>query len=240
MVVGKHHRTVDRVVSALEMIARSPDGLTLTSVAEALGAPKSSTQQLLSGLVATGYLDGDGKRYVLGPGPQLLCLMAGLPIFPRVPHENLVALNAALNRSVYVGVRFGDSCISVDQVGLTNYWDFTSWDRSRRPLLTSAAGKILLAEMSDADLHGLLSQARREEPKNVATFLEELPEIKSTQLAYNIGRTDPEVIAVATPVYDSSGVFVAAVCATDRMENRDGLTDLGARLKEAVEAWVMP
>lgn len=79
MVAGKHHRTVDRVVFALEIIARSSGGLTLKAVADALQAPMSSTQQLLSGLVATGYLDSDGKRYVLGPGPRILTLIAGVP-----------------------------------------------------------------------------------------------------------------------------------------------------------------
>ncbi|MGW4124825.1 IclR family transcriptional regulator [Nocardia sp. NPDC004711] len=240
MASGKHHRTVDRVVLALEMIARSPDGLTLKAVAEAQGAPKSSVQQLLSGLVATGYLDSDGTRYTLGPGPQLLSLMAGAPLPAlRVPHEKLVALGGALNRSVYVGVRFGDSCISLDQVGLTHMWDFASWDRSRRPLLITAAGKVILAGLPDADLHSFLSSARKSEPHHVETFLAELPEIRATALAYNYGATYREVIAVATPLYDRQGAFVAAVCATDSKENLDGLTALGHRLKDGVAGWVL-
>lgn len=70
-------------------------------------------------------------------------------------------------------------------------------------------------------------------------FLGELPEIRSKGLAFNVGKTGPEVIAVATPLYDDHDVFVAAVCATDRKENLHELAGLGKRLKDSVAKWIL-
>ena len=71
------HRMVDRVAAILELVARSGDGLTLTDISQQLGYPLSTTQGLVNGLTATGYLDERMKRYTLGMAPYLLNAMAG-------------------------------------------------------------------------------------------------------------------------------------------------------------------
>lgn len=128
-------------------------------------------------------------------------------------------LGRTLGGSVYVGVRFGDAWISLDQVGLTHISDVASWDDSRRPLLTTAAGKVILAGMPDRELDSFLTSARKSQPEHVQDFLDELPNIRSNKLAFNFGATYRHVAAVATPLYDAHGTFAAAVSATDSMGN---------------------
>jgi IclR family transcriptional regulator, acetate operon repressor len=53
---ARPHRTVDRVIQILETVSLSPRGITLAELATALGAAKSSVQELTNGLLARGYL----------------------------------------------------------------------------------------------------------------------------------------------------------------------------------------
>src|SRR6187402_1365301 len=53
---ARPHRTVDRVVEILEIVSLSQRGVTLTELATAMAAAKSSVQELTNGLLARGYL----------------------------------------------------------------------------------------------------------------------------------------------------------------------------------------
>jgi DNA-binding IclR family transcriptional regulator len=46
------HRTVDGVIGILEIVSLNPRGVTLAELATALGAAKSSVQELTNGLLA--------------------------------------------------------------------------------------------------------------------------------------------------------------------------------------------
>jgi DNA-binding IclR family transcriptional regulator len=235
-----HHRTVDRITRALEITARAHDGISLTDIAAELGAPKSSVQQLLSGLVATGYLKMRGRHYVLGPSAHLLSVMSGRRAqYSRIDHEDLVRLSQRVERSVYLGALFGDSCVSVDQVGLNSMADFAAWDYARRPLFSSASGKAILAHVSAADLRELAAAQSRVDQGVVDAFFSELSSIRASGLAYNLGSTYPDVFAVATPVHDSKGEFVAAATVVGSPDDRDTLSDLGQTLKAEVATWTL-
>ncbi|MCU1513329.1 MAG: IclR family transcriptional regulator, partial [Microbacteriaceae bacterium] len=67
---------VDRVAVILDAVARSRQGLTLTELSKAADAPVSSTQGLVNGLVATGFLEERSRSYILGTAPYLLNLLA--------------------------------------------------------------------------------------------------------------------------------------------------------------------
>src|SRR4029077_19680235 len=60
---ARPHRTVDRVVEILETVSLSPRGVTLAELATAMGAAKSSVQELTNGLLARGYLIEEDRRF---------------------------------------------------------------------------------------------------------------------------------------------------------------------------------
>jgi DNA-binding IclR family transcriptional regulator len=70
---------------------------------------------------------------------------------------------------------------------------------ARRPLYTSAAGKTLLANVPDEEMYRVLDLAGPEQAGEVRQFLAELPEIRSTRLAFNRGATFADAFVVATP-----------------------------------------
>jgi DNA-binding IclR family transcriptional regulator len=105
---------------------------------------------------------------------------------------------------------------------------------ARRPLYTSAAGKTLLANVPDEEMYRLLDLASPEQAGEVRQFLAELPEIRSTRLAYNRGATFADAFVVATPLRTRDGRLIAAISAAVDASEADRLDAVGEELKRAV------
>ncbi len=232
-----HHRTVDRIVAILEEAARATTGVPLGELARRLEAPKSSIQELTNGLLASGYLVETDGRFLLGPAAFVLSLYTAGFSLRRIEHEQLEIAQARVGVPLFVGIRVGDDQVWVDRVGEDLLMDYTWRNHPRRPLLTGATGKIILANLHTAERNDFLHRMAQTEPENVATFLEELNEIRATRLAYNYGGTFPNRFAVATPLIGPDGVFLAAIGAAGDEGIADRLPEVGARLLEAVRCW---
>ena len=229
------HRTVDRVTGILEAVALSPRGVTLAELAAALDAAKSSVQELTNGLLARGYLIEEDRRFHLGPGPFILAARANKLAALSLDHQFLAELSKILRCTVLVGVRVGDALIYADHAGQESpSLTFVARTHARRPLYRSAAGKTLLANVPDDEMNRLLDLARPEQAGEVRQFLEELPEIRSRQLAFNRGITFKDAFAVATPLLASDGSPIAAISAAVDPAEADRLDDVGEELKKAV------
>lgn len=235
----KHHRTVDRITMILELAARSPEGLTLKQLSTALEAPNSSTLQLIGGLVARGYLSEHGKSYTLGAGVILLAHVSRVPTIMRIPHSYLTALNEEFELSVHLGIQVGDTFVTIDQVGLMSKLDFFAWNGVRRPLLRTAVGKIILANLADIELNRLLKAGHAHSREDVEAFLSELSSIRQEGLALNLAETIQGVFSVAAAAYDRKGDFVGAVSLSGSSDIKNDLAQIGERLLVRMRSWVI-
>jgi DNA-binding IclR family transcriptional regulator len=234
---ARHHRTVDRTVAILELAARSTDGVSLAELASTLEAPKSSIQELTNGLMATGYLTERLGRLLLGPGAFVLSLQTARLPLRQVSHEELERAQSRVGLTLFVGARVGEDHVFVDQAGEDVLMDFVSATHPRRPLLETATGKVILAYLNSSERNDLLGRLQRDQPELVASFLQQLPEIRESRLAYNEGGTLPNRNAVATPLIDPRGNFLAAICAVGGDSLSGHLADIGATLLAAVDDW---
>ena len=234
---ARPHRTVDRVVEILETVSLSQRGVTLAELATAMGAAKSSVQELTNGLLARGYLIEEDRRFHLGPGPFILAARANKLAALALNHEFVVELSKVLGCTVLVGVRVGDSIVFTDFVGEESpSLTFVARTHARRPLYTSAAGKTLLANVPDDEMYRLLDLARPEQAGAVRQFLAELPEIRSRRLAFNRGITLADACSVATPLLAPDGSLIAAISAAVDVSHAHRLDDIGEELKSSVAA----
>jgi DNA-binding IclR family transcriptional regulator len=232
---ARPHRTVDRVIEILETVSLSPRGVTLAELATALDAAKSSVQELTNGLLARGYLIERERRFYLGPGPFVLAARANKLAALSLDHQFVTELAETLGCTVLVGVRVGDAIIFTDLVGEESpSLRFVARIHARRPLYTSAAGKTLLANVSDEEMYRLLDLAAPEQAGEVQQFLAELPDIRSRRMAFNRGGTLADAYAVATPLLAPDGGLIAAVSAAVDASQADRLDELGEALKKAV------
>ena len=234
---ARPHRTVDRVVEILETVSLSQRGVTLAELATAMGAAKSSVQELTNGLLARGYLIEEDRRFHLGPGPFILAARMNKLAALSLNHELVAELSKALGCNVLVGVRVGDAVVFTDLVGEDSpSLTFVARTHARRPLYSSAAGKILLANVSDDEMYRLLDLASPEQAGEVRQLLAEVPEIRSRRLAFNRGVTLPDAFAVATPLLAPDGSLIAAISAAVDVSHAHRLDDIGEALKSSVAA----
>jgi DNA-binding IclR family transcriptional regulator len=234
-VPARPHRTVDRVIGILETVSLTPGGLTLAELAAALDAAKSSVQELTNGLLARGYLIEADRRFHLGPGPFILAARANKLAALSIDHRFVAELSRLLGSTVLVGVRVGDAIVFTDHVGEESPGlTFVARTHARRPLYTSAAGKTLLANVPDDEMHRLLDLARPDQAGEVRQFLAELPDIRARRLAFNRGATLPDAFTVATPLLAPDGSLIATISAAVDPSEADRLDAVGEELKKAV------
>ena len=198
---------------------------------------RKSVQELTNGLLARGYLIECDRRFHLGPGPFILAARANKLAALSLDHQFVAQLGEVLGCTVLVGVRVGDAMIFTDYTGQESpSLTFAARTHARRPLYTSAAGKILLANVPDDEMHRLLDLAGPQHAGDVRQFLTELPEIRSRRLAFNRGVTIADAYVVATPLLARDGRMIAAISAAIDSSEGDRLDDLGEELKKAVAA----
>ena len=174
------HRMVDRVAAIMELVARSGSGLTLTAVAKALDAPISSTQGLLNGLVAVGYLDERNRIYTLGTAPYLLNVIAGRPPVTSVTHNQLAALHAQTGLTTTLATDVGDDLFYVDFVSADPHYAYLAENKLRRSLLRTSSGWLLLADRERRDVWAYLKSRPRDDAEYVDRFLAALEDLRNT------------------------------------------------------------
>jgi len=171
---------VDRVAAIMELVARSGTGLTLTAVAKALDAPISSTQGLLNGLVAVGYLDERNRVYTLGTAPYLLNVIAGRPPVTSVTREQLAALHAETGLTTTLATDVGDDLFYVDHVSSDPHYAFLAENRLRRSLLRTSSGWLLLADREKRDVWAYLNSRPADQAPYVDRFLAAYDQLRET------------------------------------------------------------
>jgi DNA-binding IclR family transcriptional regulator len=200
---------VDRITQILELVSSKPEGMTLSELTRALDAPKSSVLGFVNGLVATGYVEETDRRYTLGPGPYVLTLRANRGPAGTITHSDLTALAEESGCSVLFGIRVGESVVYVDYVGESAGLLYVAQSRRRRPLLETAAGKVLLTELDDESLYRYLDEHPRREL--VDDYLKKIKKIRQTGVAVNPRSPDQATGAIGARVRDRHGRVIGAV-----------------------------
>lgn len=193
------HRMVDRVASILETVARSEYGLTLTELAKSLDAPVSSTQGLVNGLVAVGYLDERERVYTLGTAPYMLNVLAGRPPVTAVMHSQLQAVHDETGLTIMLSAAVGDHLIYVDHVASDPRYAFLAEKHVRRPLLRTSAGWLHLADREQRDIWTYLNAQPAQDEQLVDAFLVNLTELRETAICVSpaVAADDVDGVSVA-------------------------------------------
>lgn len=227
------HRTVDRVAALLEAAARSREGLTLTELARIIESPTSSAQGLVNGLVSTGFLIEDGRRYRLGAAPYLLVLISGRPVVSTVRHEDLVALHDASGLTAVTAITVGPDVYYIDHSGADHRFAYLAENRVRRPLLRTSSGWVLLAHLDRRDLWSHLQAAGPEDQARVEDFLAEMPRILETGVCATPKSSGTDD-GVACAVHEDGRVVAAVALVGTREEIDPRRAELAELLRAAL------
>jgi IclR family acetate operon transcriptional repressor len=240
------HRTANRVVDILELLAASRDGLALRDVSSQLEAPKSSLLPLLRALTARGLLEQTGAgEYRLGPRAFALgTVPAAHRELPDVARPALLALARTTGETVFLGMLAGDgqSVVYVDKVESEQIIRYAAGVGDRRPLHATSTGKAILAFLAPGPRDEILATLALERHTELTVtslpaLRTSLEEIHRAGVCVSVDEMVRGAAGVAAPILDRHRE-VAGACTiagpTDRLRPR--LPELATEARIAARA----
>lgn len=253
---GTGTQTLLRGLALLECVAAGIGDV--KGIAARLGTPRSTTNRMLSSLVAEGYLHHiPYKGYLLGP--KLIQLgMKALEQRPLVaiarPH--IEALAEATGDTVHLGVEENGEVFYLDKIPGTRGLEMRSRTGQRMPLASTGLGKALMLGMPPArwrSLHALTCPAEslpagRPRPADWPVFQEQLTRYVAQGWAMDLEENELGIRCVAAPVRDGRNLVVAAVSVASAVPYmpEERMTTLGPLVRATAEAiskdlgWTVP
>ena len=243
-------RSVTRLVILFDRLSRAPAGLSLAELNLALASPKSSILNLLRPLLAEGYVVHDGATYSLGPAMFRLAagVMAGWN-FPKLVRPFLKELSSRTQETAVLSLldRRSEAMIYVEIIEGSHPVRYHIPVGTIRPILTTAAGRIMLAHADPAwrtaYLRSVKFPVKSVTQVTRTALIKELAEVRVAGVAISLDRHIRGVSAIAAPVFDADGQCVAALTVagpTDRFRTElesfvATITDVAARASGAIK-----
>lgn len=194
-------QAVHRTLALLQCFSDSPQDLSASDLARRTGLALSTAHRLLKVLTNEALLEQDPatSRYSLGPA---LAELGRLAYHRRGLHRaepELADLATRTGATADLAARVGEHAVilvggSLDRDGARAL---------RRPLHSTALGKVLLAWGEDADLAALpLEQLTQRTITDPQELRDELARVRTAGFALNEGESTAGVRTVAVPVLD--------------------------------------
>lgn len=204
---------VTQALQIMELLADSPEGLTVSAVAELLKTNKAIPFRLLAALIKAGYVEHDGvsNRYRLTYRVGALGLRqleaAGIQDWAQPPLDLLAAKTGELAR---LAVASDNSLFWLAKSeGAKSQLRVTATDREIS-LHSTASGKAWLSTLADKDVEKILANRPLESHtagtrSSIEDVIQDLNVVRSNGFAVVHGERDEGVSAVAVPVFGTAG-----------------------------------
>ena len=220
-------RTADRTLRLFEAFKVEGHPLSLSELAEFMDVPMSSCHGLVNTLIGRGYLYRVKKRKLLYPTRKILdvaeTIVSKDPLLDRI-RLPLSALRDKLKETIIVGINEQDRVMYIDVLEGTHTVRYTAYPGEFKPLHSSAAGKAILASMTENELEKLLGRLPLEKitPMTVTDkkrLLRDLNQSRKRGFYETHGENVMDVDAMAVAVVSNKDIIGISVAApSHRME----------------------
>jgi DNA-binding IclR family transcriptional regulator len=219
-----------RVVTVLDLLAESADGVGVQELARRLDVHPSTASRLLATLGASGIVERDPgtKRYRIGARVVGLAaaMVDRLPVVSQA-RPQLEHLSAATSETANLAIRDGFHVVYVDQVTPAQTVVMASWVGRRSPVHASSSGKVLVA-CGDQTLRDAVARRRLERlTDRTVVSTSKLRQIwaqtRRQGYAASSGELEDGLVTIAAPVI-VDGTAVAAISVSGpayRLPQRD-------------------
>lgn len=233
-------QVLDRAIGIMEAVSAA-DGLTLTSIAHQAGMATSTVHRILTSLEGHGLVSMDQERklwligvtaFQIGNGflRNRKVVDLGRPIM-----QDLVA---EIGESINLGIEDGGEIVYLAQIECHNPIRAFHRPGTRTAIHSSAMGKAILSNWSDADIRKLLEKVgmpgfTRKTLTNDRRFFEDLATSRERRWAFDDEEATIGMRCVAAPIYDEFQEVVAAVSISGPITRLtyDRVGELGPRIK---------
>ncbi|HEV3047920.1 MAG TPA: IclR family transcriptional regulator [Solirubrobacteraceae bacterium] len=217
----RYSQSLERGLAILGCFTPKRPVLGIADIADELGMSRSTTHRYVITLVALGYLEqGASRKYRLGLRVTDLGMSALNSTGLREhAHPYLEELRQRTSYTTSIGVLEGAEVLYVDRVRSFRRGpgrvDMNLHTGSRVPAYCTAMGKLLLANLPDAEQRDLIGAMKlsKQGPNTITSkkaLREELEEIAASGFAVDDEEIGPELYAIAAPVRNEAREVVAA------------------------------
>lgn len=212
-------KSAERALGVLQLLADSPDGMSYPDILRALRLPKSSAYNLLSTVVASGFVEFDPSDRVYRLGIKTFeAGQAWVRSRDLVSRSNayLQEVRNRLNETCQLAVLDGTENVYLAKAEADHVLMLQSSVGDRLPAYATGLGKVLLAGLSEAEVrerftHVAFDAFTDKTISSIDELIQELAEIRVRGYATDLGEYTPGVACIAVPVRDHTGVPVAAI-----------------------------
>ncbi len=218
----RYSQSLERGLAILSCFTPARPVLGIADIADELGMSRSTTHRYVITLVALGYLEqGASRKYRLGLRVTDLGMSAmNATGLHEHAHPYLEELRQRTSYSASVSVLDGSEALLLDRVRSYRRGQGAGSMRlqrgSRLPGHASAAGKLLLAHLPDAELRSVLASMTltRMGPNSITSkkaLRKVLAQIPQQGFAVNDEELAEGTVALSAPVREEGGHVVAAI-----------------------------
>lgn len=209
------HRATARVLDILECLSVASEGMTLTELAQALGAPKSSLFPIVHTLEQRQYLQQHfgTTRYTIGPSSLVLgtayASNSGIVAFTDVIKQVV----AACQETCQFGVLDQGKVLYIAKEDSPEAIRMISRVGNRLPANATAIGKALLSGLTNSEVRALypngLPRLTAHTITDMSVLLSQLDDIRNGGIASEQEESTPQLACWALPLYRGGKVFAA-------------------------------
>ncbi|MDN5915369.1 MAG: IclR family transcriptional regulator [Pseudonocardia sp.] len=234
--------SVDKALRILVLLGDGP--ASLDELAAALEVHKTTVLRLLRTLAEDHFVHRDGAhRYHLG---ARLFELSSRGLDQRevrgIAAPHLAAFNAEHGRTTHLSELVGSEIVYIDKLESHDHVRMASRIGLRAPVHSTAAGKVLVADLPAAELERVLAGTgfARATPNTITTregYLAELARVREQGWSHDAEENEPSINCIAAPVRSAAGHAVAAVSVSvpDIVMNDDALVALVPSLLAVTE-----
>lgn len=209
------HRTTARILDILENLSDSDMGMTLTELAQALDAPKSSLFPIVHTLEERHYLQQDYAtgRYTIGPGALILGSAFSVDRGTEAIITVMKQIVAICQETCQFGILDRGNVLYVEKEDSPQTIRMISWVGKRLPANTTAIGKALLSGLTDDAVRELyaggLPVLTKHTQTDIEKLLSQLRAIRNGEIATEWEESMPQLACWAIPLRRDGQVFAA-------------------------------
>ncbi|MDX2973353.1 IclR family transcriptional regulator [Kribbella solani] len=231
-------RSIERVVSVLNLLQESIDGVTLKEVADAADLPKSSAFRYLWTLEKSRYVERDTDSGLFRIGLGFLGMQSRhTEVLRERVRPSLERLRDDLDETTNLGLLDGHHVIYLEIIESRRSVRLAASRGTHDPLHSTALGKAIAAHLPEDRVRELLSEAgmpsrTAETITSVDDYLAELAKVRRLGYAVDNRENEPDGRCVAVPIL---GTRLPAALSVSAPEARFSMRDVEKTARTLIE-----
>lgn len=214
------HRPTERVLDILELLSTNSEGMTLTELSKALGAPKSSIMPLLHTMASRKfiYMQKETSKYFIGiatfsVGSSYSKHMNTLELI-KIEMKYIVSMS---NETCQLGIQARSNLLYIAKEDSSEPIRLVSYVGKQLPLYCTAIGRAILAEKSREEIYKLYPKGLTAITPNTITdfdkLFKELDDTRARGYAIEHEESTPLVNCVGISLCNKGQIIAAlSVC----------------------------